>query len=256
MSQPVSIVEIRSAFSVLVAAAAVALAAPAAPAQPADAVVTSGAREPALEVVEPAPLLPHGDTLPPADTLAPLSVDVEGDGPSLALDAGIWVAGTAGFALVHPQVGRHMFPSGWTGNVWKNVRDPVGRMTEKPDNDPFFTNYVSHPVTWGGIAYYMKARGHSDLTALLFTQGHSLLWEFVIEGSYYPPSGKDMVTNLVSPLAVIHVLHPLLTGDGDERPAAGERSLREPSGATVTVRPSVSPSGFDRSIGLGVRVRH
>lgn len=135
---------------------------------------------------------------------------VEGDPtPSLWMDAAVIVGGTAVYTAIHPHVRPRMLERGSFANIRDNFTDPVGRALQGVDRDPFFVNYVSHPVTWGGMAGLLRARGHSALEAFAVSQGHSVLWEYVIEGSFARPSGRDMVTNFVSAAVEAFVLHPL-----------------------------------------------
>jgi hypothetical protein len=57
---------------------------------------------------------------------------------------------------------------------------------------------VAHPLSYAGMGLYLKERGYSDWSAFTFTQVHNIIWEYVIEGSFVPPSGKDIITNFTS----------------------------------------------------------
>ena len=105
--------------------------------------------------------------------------------------------------------------------VWNNLKDPWNRAVEggRRDNNPFFTNYVMHPISWSSLALYLRARGYTTGQALLFTQVHSVVWEYILEGSLWYPSGKDLVTNLAASSAALLVLSPLSD--------LGERRCRE-----------------------------
>lgn len=129
---------------------------------------------------------------------------------SLWTDTALLLGGTLVYTAIHPHVRPRMLERGSLANIRDNFTDPVGRALRGTDRDPFFVNYVSHPVTWGGTAGLLRARGHSPLEAFAVSQGHSVLWEYVIEGSFAVPSGRDMVTNFVSAAVEVFVLHPLL----------------------------------------------
>lgn len=120
--------------------------------------------------------------------------------PSVMADIGRVGGATLAFSLIHADVRRPFFREGSITTVGQNLRHPIRSAVEggREDTDPFFTNYIAHPVSWGTIGYYMRRRGHSHRTAFLVSQGHSLFWEYVLEGAYQKPSGRDLVTNLVS----------------------------------------------------------
>ncbi len=92
-------------------------------------------------------------------------------------------------------------------NLVANLKNPIGRIKEgwSYDKDSFRTNFVEHPVIWFSYATYLKSKGASDKETLVVTQVANLLWEGAIEGTYVPPSGKDLVTDLVSSLAAIYL---------------------------------------------------
>ncbi len=94
-------------------------------------------------------------------------------------------------------------------NLTANLKDPVGRVKYgwSYDSDSFRTNYVIHPVLWFSYATYLKGKGASDKEALIVTQVANLLWEGVMEGAYVPPSGIDLVTDLVSSIAGIYLFN-------------------------------------------------
>jgi hypothetical protein len=91
-------------------------------------------------------------------------------------------------------------------NVVKNIKQPFQAVAKgtKLDNNSFLINYVAHPVDWFLMGTYLKARGASDKEALITSQLMNLYWEFVAEGTYIAPSGKDLVTDLVSSVAGIY----------------------------------------------------
>lgn len=156
--------------------------------------------------------------------------------PSLASDIARIGAATMAFSLIHADVRGPLFREGSLSAVGRNLVDPIRSAVEgsRADEDPFTTNYVAHPVSWGAIGYYLRRQGHSRGTAFLVSQGHSLVWEYVLEGAYQRPSGRDLITNLVSSYVGI-----LLAGG----PAVGGASLElQPGTAVPTVGPGVGPA--------------
>lgn len=92
-------------------------------------------------------------------------------------------------------------------NLMANLKQPFKRIAYgwSYDNDSFRTNFIEHPVLWFGYATYLKSKGASDKEAFLVSQTANLLWEGVLEGTYVPPSGKDLLTDLISSVAGIYL---------------------------------------------------
>jgi hypothetical protein len=90
-------------------------------------------------------------------------------------------------------------------NVKANFKNPIARIAEgwRYDQDSFRTNYVEHTALWFGYAAYLKSKGASNKEAFVVSQVANVLWEGVVEGSYVPPSGKDLLTDLISSAAAI-----------------------------------------------------
>lgn len=143
-------------------------------------------------------------------------------GPRLLTD--IFVVGgvTASHSLAYGPVRRPLFGEASVGRVLHNLVDPLRRARQgwAEDDDPFSTNFIAHPVSWGAMGLYLKERGYSNGSALLFTQIHSLAWEYVIEGLYQKPSGLDLLTNFASASTAIFVFHAVAERAG-EREAKG-----------------------------------
>jgi hypothetical protein len=132
-------------------------------------------------------------------------------GPRLFTDLVVVGGFTAFYTVANPSVRTGFFSQGSFGEVIANFRSPLRRAIEgaREDQDPFVTNYVAHPVSWAFLGLYLKERGHSGLSALLFSQAHSVVWEYVIEGKYQKPSGKDLITNLAGASFAIFAAHGL-----------------------------------------------
>lgn len=135
----------------------------------------------------------------PNEYTAPVSA------PSVGRDALLVGGATAAVALLNPDVRRGVFTEGSLSHIARNFRHPIERAVQggREDDDAFIHNRIAHPLSWGGIGYYLRRRGYSRHDALLFTQVHSIVWEYIIEGSYQKPSGKDLVTNFVSAATAI-----------------------------------------------------
>lgn len=131
--------------------------------------------------------------------------------PNLRKDIFVVGSVTLLFSAVQPSVRQGIMQRGSIGEIGRNLGSPIRRAVEgaREDVDPFLTNYVAHPVSWAIVGLYLKDRGYSNLGALLFSQVHSVAWEYVIEGSYQKPSGKDLVSNLAGAGAAVYILHPL-----------------------------------------------
>jgi len=98
------------------------------------------------------------------------------------------------------------------GNLKDNFTNPVHKLKDgwKADDNAFLINYVGHPLEWFLIANYLKASGATDKEAIIISQLTNLTWEFVIEGSYVPPSPKDLATNTLGSLAGIYLYNVAL----------------------------------------------
>lgn len=148
------------------------------------------------------------DTIAGDDAVAP-----RGPHPTLATDLALVGGGTVLVALLNPDVRGGVFEEGSLGHVVDNFRSPIRRALEggREDDDHFVHNRIAHPLTWGGLGYYLRERGYSRRDALLFTQAHSVLWEYVIEGSFQKPSAKDLATNFTASAAAVYLLHGRLS---------------------------------------------
>lgn len=209
---------------------------------------------------EPAAGVPAGD---------PDGEEAESARPAPRLFTDIAVVGglTAFHSLAYPDVRRPLLSEGSFGNVLRNFASPIRRAREgwAEDDGSFATNFVAHPLSWGMMGLYLKERGYSNASALLFTQVHSIAWEYVVEGLYQKPSGLDMVTNLTSASTAIFVLHAVaeraarreekgvhhrvLTALNPLRPFRG--LFRPASDGSVRVTAAPAPGG----VGLSVAVR-
>jgi hypothetical protein len=65
-------------------------------------------------------------------------------------------------------------------------------------------------VSFGVEALYLKHQGYGNGEAFLFTQVHSVVWEFVVEGCAFEPSGKDLAADAIGAAAAIWIVHPLV----------------------------------------------
>ena len=132
--------------------------------------------------------------------------------PSVARDAALAAAASAAVALGKHDIRRAIFRDGRVENVIENFAFPVPRVRAgtRRDTDPFWINNVAHPLSFGAEALYLKHQGYTDGAAFLFTQVHSVAWEFVIEGCAFEPSGKDLVADAAGAAVAIWIVHPLV----------------------------------------------
>jgi hypothetical protein len=137
--------------------------------------------------------------------------------PRLARDVALAAAASAAVALIKPDIRRAILRDGRFRNVAYNFANPVEAVREgtERDHDPFWVNGVAHPVLFGLEGLYLKHQGYGNGHAFLFTQVHSVVWELVIEGCAFPPSGKDLLTDAAGAALAIWVVHPLLSPHAD-----------------------------------------
>ncbi|HSQ34575.1 MAG TPA: DUF3943 domain-containing protein, partial [Candidatus Binatia bacterium] len=142
----------------------------------------------------------------------------------LLQDAAIVSAVTCVYVLVLSDTRRRIFREASMEKVWKNFADPIRSAIDggKMDHNGFWINCVAHPLSFACLGLYLKERGYSNGGALLFSQTVNVIWEYVIEGSLWLPSGKDLISDLCGSLAAIYVLAPLSDG-AEKRIAAGDR---------------------------------
>jgi hypothetical protein len=132
--------------------------------------------------------------------------------PHVLRDAALAAGGSIAVAMIKPDIRRAILRDGSFSNVAHNFTHPISAVREgtRRDTDPFLINYVAHPVAFGAEALFLKHEGYSNGGAFLFTQIHSVAWEFVVEGCAFPPSGKDLLTDATGAAVAIWLIHPLL----------------------------------------------
>jgi len=131
--------------------------------------------------------------------------------PHVLRDAAFAAGASAAVALGKPDIRRALLHDARFGNVIDNFTDPIGRVRTgtRRDTDPFWVNGIAHPLSFAAEALYLKRRGYGNGAAFLFTQAHSVIWEFAVEGCAFEPSGKDLLTDAAGAAAAIWVVHPL-----------------------------------------------
>lgn len=92
-------------------------------------------------------------------------------------------------------------PENWPDGRWPRIETLVHSWSAAPtwhDGDPWFTNYLGHPLM--GMILYSFARhsGHSIAKSTAFTIVASTGWEYLLEGWFEQPSYIDL---LVTPVA-------------------------------------------------------
>jgi len=142
----------------------------------------------------------------------------------LLLDAAVVGAAVCAYVLVIPDTRQRIFREASLAKVWQNFRYPFYSAREggRKDHNGFWVNYVGHPLSYMALGLFLKERGYSNLETLVFTQAVNIIWEYVIEGSMWQPSSKDLVSDLGGSLAAIYVMAPL-SNIGEKRIAAGDR---------------------------------
>jgi hypothetical protein len=159
-----------------------------------------------------------------AALIQPLRAENRKEKINLWQDMAIVSAATCVYVLVLPDTRRRIFHEASLARVWQNLRDPINSAIQggKNDHNSFWINYIGHPLSFAGLGLYLKERGYSSGGALLFSQAVNIVWEYVIEGSMWLPSGKDLLTDLCGSLAAIYVLDPL-SDSGENKIASGDR---------------------------------
>ncbi len=142
----------------------------------------------------------------------------------LLLDAAVVGAAVCAYVLVIPDTRRRIFREASLEKVWQNFRYPFYSAREggRKDHNGFWVNYVGHPLSFMALGLFLKERGYNNLETLAFTQAVNVIWEYVIEGSMWQPSSKDLVSDLGGSLAAVYVMAPL-SAIGERRIAAGDR---------------------------------
>jgi len=142
----------------------------------------------------------------------------------LLLDTAVVGAAVCAYVLVIPDTRRRIFREASLDKVWQNFRYPFYSAREggRKDHNGFWINYVGHPLSFMALGLFLKERGYSNLETLAFTQVVNVIWEYVIEGSMWQPSSKDLISDLGGSLAAVYVMAPL-AAIGEKRIAAGDR---------------------------------
>jgi hypothetical protein len=148
--------------------------------------------------------------------------------PHLLRDAALAAGASAAVAMIKPDIRRAILHDGRFRNIVQNFADPITAVRDgtRRDTDPIWVNYVAHPVSFAAEGVYLKHMGYRDGGAFLFTQVHSVLWEFAVEGCAFPPSGKDLLTDAAGAALGIWVVHPLIGGHARVEPMTQARGAR------------------------------
>jgi len=143
---------------------------------------------------------------------------------NLTRDAAIVAAATCVYVMVIPDTRRRIFREASIAKVWNNFKYPFWSAREggRRDHNGFWINYVGHPLSFMVLGLYLQERGYSNLETLAFTQTVNVLWEYVIEGSMWLPSSKDLLSDLGGSLAAVYIAAPL-SDLGERKIAAGDR---------------------------------
>lgn len=160
----------------------------------------------------------------PSAALKSSGAESEQRKPDLLLDAAVVGAAVCAYVLVIPDTRRRIFREASLARVRQNFSYPFHSAREggRKDHNGFWVNYVGHPLSFMALGLFLKERGYSNLETLAFTQTVNILWEYVIEGSMWQPSSKDLVSDLGGSLAAVYVMAPL-AAIGEKRIVAGDR---------------------------------
>jgi hypothetical protein len=171
----------------------------------------------------------------PLVLVAWLAKDAAPSPPSVLRDAALATAATAAVAFGKPDIRRAILRDGRLDNVVDNFAHPIARVREgtRRDVDRFWINYVAHPLSFAAEGVYLRQRGYSRRDAFVFTQVHSVAWEFMVEGCAFPPSGKDLVNDALGAAAGIWIFDPLLRRLGLSHPPA--QLAITPAGGRVAI---------------------
>lgn len=170
-----------------------------------------------------AALLPAAATkLPAEDAGVPRRVREEKK--DLLADAAIVSAAVCAYVLVIPDTRQRIFREASLKRVWENFKYPFWSAREggRRDHNGFWINCVGHPLSFAALGLYLRERGYNNLETMAFTQTVNVAWEYVIEGSMWLPSSKDLLADLIGSLAAVYALAPL-SDLGQERLEAGDR---------------------------------
>ncbi len=160
----------------------------------------------------------------PPPALKALAEERERKKKDLLLDVAVVGAAVSVYVLVIPDTRRRIFREASLNKVWRNFKYPLRSAREggRQDHNGFWFNYVGHPLSYMALGLFLKERGYNNLETLAFTQAVNVTWEYVIEGSMWLPSSKDLISDLGGSLAAIFILAPL-SASGERRIAAGDR---------------------------------
>lgn len=143
---------------------------------------------------------------------------------NLLLDAAVVSAAVCAYVLILPDTRRRIFREASIRRVCDNFRRPFWSAREggRRDHNGFWINCVGHPLSFAALGLYLRERGYSSLETMAFTQAVNVVWEYVVEGSMWLPSSKDLLADLGGSLAAVYVLAPL-SDLGESKLAAGDR---------------------------------
>ncbi len=157
--------------------------------------------------------------------------------PRLLVDIAIAAGASGAIALGKSDIRHALARDASFSNIVENFAHPIRqvRIGTDRDSDPFWVNNIAHPGLFALEGVWLKHRGYGSAQAFLFTQVHSVVWEFAIEGSAFEPSGKDLIADAAGAALGIWVVWPLL-----------HREPKEPGGIVVT--PTVGRGRFGLAV--------
>jgi hypothetical protein len=149
--------------------------------------------------------------LPVSLPLSAAAAAAAGKEKKLLTDAALVSAAVCAYVLVLPDTRERIFREASIARVWENFKRPFWSAREggRRDHNGFWINCVGHPLSFAALGLYLRERGYDNLETLAFTQTVNVAWEYVIEGSMWLPSSKDLLADLLGSLAAVYVLSPL-----------------------------------------------
>jgi hypothetical protein len=160
----------------------------------------------------------------PAASLKARAEEAEKKKKDLLTDTAVVAAAVCAYVLVIPDTRRRIFREASIRKVWNNFRFPFWSAREggRRDHNGFWINCVGHPLSYMALGLYLQERGFNNMETMAFTQTVNIAWEYIIEGSMWLPSSKDLFADLCGSLAAVYVMAPL-SDLGERRLGAGDR---------------------------------
>ncbi|MDD8012344.1 MAG: DUF3943 domain-containing protein, partial [Acidobacteriota bacterium] len=134
----------------------------------------------------------------PAGPLKIRAAEAEKKKKDLGTDTAVVAATVCAYVLIIPDTRQRIFREASIRKVWNNFRYPFWSAREggRRDHNGFWINCVGHPLSYMALGLYLQERGYNNLETMAFTQTVNVAWEYIIEGSMWLPSSKDLFADL------------------------------------------------------------